>query len=103
MRRREKRFQRKIVIVLLAILAFIYLNNSSYLAKQEGADVVEFDVHITKDGQFAVFHDWTMDCRTNAEGVTGDYTMDELKKLDIGYGYTADHGKTSNFAGKGSI
>jgi glycerophosphoryl diester phosphodiesterase len=30
-----------------------------------GADVVEFDVHPTTDGTFAVFHDWTLDCRTD--------------------------------------
>jgi len=70
-------------------------------AFQAGADVVEFDVHWTKDNQFAVFHDWTLDCRTNGKGVTRDYTMDELKALDIGYGYTADHGQTFPFRGKG--
>lgn len=70
-------------------------------AFQAGADIVEFDVHITRDEQFAVFHDWTLDCRTNAKGVTRDYTMAELKSFDIGYGYTADHGKTYPFRGKG--
>ena len=29
-----------------------------------GADIVEFDVHPTTDGHFVVFHDWTLDCRT---------------------------------------
>ena len=29
-----------------------------------GADIVELDIHPTTDGQFAVFHDWTLDCRT---------------------------------------
>jgi len=70
-------------------------------AFEDGADMVELDVHITKDNQFAVFHDWTVDCRTNGKGVTRDYTMAELKKLDIGYGYTADGGKTYPFRGKG--
>jgi glycerophosphoryl diester phosphodiesterase len=70
-------------------------------AYQMGADIVEFDVHITKDNQFAVFHDWTLDCRTNAVGTTRDYTMEELRKLDIGYGYTADGGKTYPFRGAG--
>ncbi|EWG13222.1 glycerophosphodiester phosphodiesterase family protein [Cytobacillus firmus] len=70
-------------------------------AFEEGADVVELDIQLTKDGQFAVFHDWTLECRTNVKGNTRDYTMEELKKLDIGYGYTADHGKTHPFRGKG--
>ncbi|HOJ76698.1 MAG TPA: glycerophosphodiester phosphodiesterase family protein [Bacillota bacterium] len=66
-----------------------------------GADVVEFDVHLTKDGQFAVFHDWTLDCRTDGQGVTREKTMAELKQLDVGYGYTADNGRTYPFRGKG--
>ena len=34
-------------------------------------------------------------------GNVSDYTMAELKKLDVGYGYTADEGKTYPFRGKG--
>jgi glycerophosphoryl diester phosphodiesterase len=66
-----------------------------------GADIVEFDVHPTTDGQFAVLHDWTLDCRTNGKGVTRERSMAELKALDIGYGYTADGGRTYPFRGKG--
>lgn len=66
-----------------------------------GAAVVELDVHLTRDGQFAVFHDWTLDYRTNGQGVTREHSMAELKQLDIGYGYTADGGKTFPFRGKG--
>ncbi|HVQ72045.1 MAG TPA: glycerophosphodiester phosphodiesterase family protein [Bradyrhizobium sp.] len=66
-----------------------------------GADIVEFDVHPTTDGEFAVFHDWTLDCRTDGHGVTREHSMAYLKKLDIGHGYTADGGKTFPFRGKG--
>lgn len=66
-----------------------------------GADVVEIDIHATTDGEFAVFHDWTVDCRTEGSGRTIDKSMGELKALDIGYGYTADGGKTFPFRGKG--
>ncbi len=59
-----------------------------------GADVVELDVHLTPDGEFAVFHDWTLDCRTNGSGVTEAVDMAVLKTLDVGYGYTADDGRT---------
>jgi glycerophosphoryl diester phosphodiesterase len=65
-----------------------------------GADWVEFDVQKTADGGFAVFHDWTLDCRTDGAGVTREHTLAELKALDIGYGYTAD-GVTYPFRGKG--
>jgi glycerophosphoryl diester phosphodiesterase len=66
-----------------------------------GADVVELDVHLTPDNQFAVFHDWTVDCRTEGEGVTEKLDMAYLKSLDIGYGYTADGGQTFPLRGKG--
>ncbi|ARQ57400.1 UNVERIFIED_ORG: glycerophosphoryl diester phosphodiesterase [Rhizobium etli] len=66
-----------------------------------GADIVEIDVHPTTDGQFAVFHDWTLDCRTDGHGVTREHSMEEMRKLDIGYGYTADGGKTFPFRGRG--
>ncbi|MDB5586296.1 MAG: glycerophosphodiester phosphodiesterase [Devosia sp.] len=66
-----------------------------------GASVVELDVQPTTDGQFAVFHDWTLDCRTDGEGVTREHDMAYLKALDIGYGYTADGGRTFPLRGKG--
>lgn len=81
-----------------------YLENtipSMQAAFDAGADVIELDVQPTKDGTFAVFHDWTLGCRTNGEGVTRDFPLNELQKLDIGYNYTADHGATFPFRGKG--
>lgn len=66
-----------------------------------GADALELDVHPTTDGKFAVFHDWTVDCRTEGKGETRGHSMAQLKTLDIGYGYTADGGKTFPFRGKG--
>ncbi|AKR56175.1 Glycerophosphoryl diester phosphodiesterase [Devosia sp. H5989] len=66
-----------------------------------GADIVEFDIHPTTDGQLAVLHDWTLDCHTEASGVTREQSMAFLKTLDIAYGYTADGGKTFPFRGQG--
>ena len=68
---------------------------------QNGADVIEFDVRLTKDKQLAVFHDDLLEYRTNGKGPVSDFTMDDLRKLDIGHGYTADGGKTFPFRGKG--
>jgi glycerophosphoryl diester phosphodiesterase len=66
-----------------------------------GADVVEFDVRPTGDGDFVAFHDWTLDCRTNGSGETRKRSLAELKALDVGYGYTADGGASFPFRGKG--
>lgn len=81
-----------------------YLENtipSMRAAFEAGAEVVELDVHLTPDGRFAVFHDWTLDCRTEAEGVTGETSFERLRVLDVGYGYTADGGLTFPFRGQG--
>jgi len=81
-----------------------YLENtipSMQAAFDLGADIVELDVHPTVDGRFAVFHDWTVDCRTDGTGVTREKTLAYLQSLDVGFGYTADGGETYPFRGKG--
>ncbi len=81
-----------------------YLENtipSMEVAFDYGADVVEFDVRLTRDKQLAVFHDYTLEYRTDGTGSLSEHTMDELKQLDVGYGYTADGGKTYPFRGEG--
>ncbi len=81
-----------------------YLENtipSMRAAFDLGADIVELDVHPTVDGSFAVFHDWTVECRTEGAGVTREQTLEYLQSLDIGYGYTADGGETYPFRAKG--
>lgn len=66
-----------------------------------GADAVELDLQPTTDGRFAVFHDWTVDCRTEGAGETRAQTLEQLQQLDIGFGYTADDGGTFPFRGTG--
>ena len=81
-----------------------YLENtiaSMQAAFDYGADVVEFDVKLSADKILAVFHDSQISYRTDKQGEVGDYTMQELRQMDIGYGYTADGGKTYPFRGKG--
>ncbi len=65
-----------------------------------GAARIEIDVHRTVDDELAVFHDWTLECRTEHRGETRDQTLALLQSLDVGYGYTAD-GATFPLRGKG--
>ena len=74
---------------------------SMQAAFDAGAEVVQLDIHLTRDKRFAVFHDWELECRTNGKGVTQDQDMAYLKTLDVGYGYTADGGATYPLRGKG--
>ena len=64
-------------------------------------DVVETDVHLTKDGVLVIWHDPTLERNTNGSGTIESHTLEELKKLDAGYTFTKDGGKTFPFRGKG--
>ncbi|WP_284123799.1 glycerophosphodiester phosphodiesterase family protein [Parerythrobacter aestuarii] len=80
-----------------------YLENTTRSIRRAarlGASMVEVDIAPTKDGEIAVFHDWTVDCRTNGSGDVRELTMEQLKALDAGHGYTADGGKTYPFRGQ---
>jgi len=64
------------------------------------ADIVEVDVQQSKDGRAVAFHDATLECRTDGKGRIADHTLAELKTLDVGYGYTADGGKSFPLRGR---
>jgi glycerophosphoryl diester phosphodiesterase len=66
-----------------------------------GVDVLEMDVHATADGKIVVIHDATVDRTTNGTGAVAALSFESLRKLDAGYRWTADGGRTFPFRGKG--
>ena len=66
-----------------------------------GVDVIEVDVHGTADGNLVVIHDATVDRTTDGSGRVSEMTLDELKKLDAGFRWSADGGNTFPFRGRG--
>ena len=70
-------------------------------AVEIGADVIETDLHFTRDGRFVVMHDEDLEVMSDGKGKATGYTLAELKKLDAGYNFTRDGGKTHPFRGKG--
>jgi glycerophosphoryl diester phosphodiesterase len=54
------------------------------LAWQQGADAVEDDIQLTKDGKIIVCHDKTTKRTTGREGTIAGLTFDELRALDAG-------------------
>lgn len=58
--------------------------DSIHTAADLGADWVELDVKLTKDGVPIIFHDDTLDRTTNGSGLVADKTYDEIKELDAG-------------------
>jgi glycerophosphoryl diester phosphodiesterase len=66
-----------------------------------GVDVLEMDLHGTADGALVVIHDATADRTTNGAGRVNSLTLADLKRLDAGYRWTNDGGRTYPFRGKG--
>ncbi|KUN78190.1 MULTISPECIES: glycerophosphodiester phosphodiesterase [Streptomyces] len=59
----------------------------SFVAAEEaGLDVIELDLHLSKDGALVVMHDPDVDRTTDGTGPIADQTLAELKTLDAGRG-----------------
>lgn len=85
--------------------AGLWPENTSHAFAQSvalGVDVLEMDLHGTADGALVVIHDATVDRTTNGAGRVNALTLAELKKLDAGYRWTSDGGRTFPFRGKGN-
>ncbi len=54
------------------------------LAKSQGADGIELDVHLSRDGKLVVIHDATVNGTTDGQGKVADLTLEQLKRLDAG-------------------
>jgi glycerophosphoryl diester phosphodiesterase len=65
-----------------------------------GVDVIETDIHITKDGHLVTIHDPTVDRTTNGKGKVEELTLEEIQSLDAGY-YFKDLEGIQSFRGKG--
>jgi glycerophosphoryl diester phosphodiesterase len=57
---------------------------SARLGWSQGADAVETDIHLTKDGRVIVCHDKTTKRTTGYDGVITAMTLAELRALDAG-------------------
>jgi len=66
-----------------------------------GVDVLEMDIHITKDGELILMHDETVDRTTDGTGEIESMTLTDLKKLDAAYDWSPDEGKTFPYRGQG--
>ena len=66
-----------------------------------GVDVIELDIHRTSDGELVLMHNSTVDETTDGTGPVRRFTLKELKRLDAGYRWSSDGGKSFPFRGKG--
>jgi glycerophosphoryl diester phosphodiesterase len=54
-------------------------------AVEGGAEVLELDVGVTRDGKVIVMHDTTVDRTTNGRGTVASKTLRQIKRLDAAY------------------
>jgi len=60
------------------------------LARDMGADGIELDVQLSRDGSLVVMHDATVDRTTNGSGAVAQLTLADLKRLDAGSWFSPD-------------
>ena len=61
-------------------------------AIEAGAQGIELDVQLTKDGEIVIIHDETIDRTTDGKCEVISYTYEELKKFDASYIYRGQMG-----------
>ncbi len=66
-----------------------------------GAAILESDVHLTRDGIPVLIHDGDVARVTQATGAVGELTQAELRRLDAGYRFSPDGGRSHPFRGRG--
>lgn len=75
------------VLVALHRSGWRHAPENSMLAIQQaikmGVDIIEIDLCKTKDGEVILMHDRTLDRTTSGSGFVKDYTLEEIKKLNL--------------------
>jgi glycerophosphoryl diester phosphodiesterase len=56
------------------------------LAAEQGADGVELDVQLSRDGRLVIIHDFDVSRTTNGQGRVAELTVAELQAFDAGQG-----------------
>ncbi|MBB5233533.1 glycerophosphodiester phosphodiesterase [Deinococcus budaensis] len=66
-----------------------------------GADMLEMDMHATRDGVLVLSHDAALDRLTNVRGRIPELTLAQVRAADAGYAFSLDGGRTFPFRGQG--
>lgn len=68
---------------------------------QYATQILELDLQLTRDGELVVSHDPTVERCTDGSGPIAAMTVSELRKLDAGFRFSPDQGRTFPFRGRG--
>ena len=72
------------------------------MASRMGVQVLEMDVHATRDGEVVVLHDAELQRTTDGTGLVRDMSYQELTQLDAGCRFVTPYG-AKPFAGRGVV
>jgi len=70
-------------------------------ASQLGVDMLEMDLHLSRDSQLVVIHDATLERTTDGQGEVAMYNLVQLQRLDAGYQWSADGGLSHPYRNQG--
>jgi glycerophosphoryl diester phosphodiesterase len=70
-------------------------------AHQAGADALDTDMFMTSDKKLVLFHDETLEHRTNCTGAISSKTYQQLQQCDAAYYWSPDGGATFPYRGTG--
>lgn len=70
-------------------------------ALEDGADMLESDLHLTRDGVVVMIHDPDVSRTTDGTGAVSALTEKQVSALDAGYRFSLDDEKTFPYRGKG--
>ena len=70
-------------------------------AMELGVDILEMDIHATRDGVLVAIHDDTVDRTTDGAGKVKELTFSDIQQLDAGHYWSDDGGATYPYRGQG--
>jgi glycerophosphoryl diester phosphodiesterase len=68
---------------------------------EDGAAILETDVHLSRDGVPVLIHDDALERCTDGAGLVCDHDLAALGRLDAGHRFTPDDGRSHPFRGRG--
>jgi glycerophosphoryl diester phosphodiesterase len=70
-------------------------------ALEQGAVILESDVHLTRDGVPVLIHDDEVDRVSNGSGPVREQSLAELRRLDFAHRFSPDGGRSHPLRGRG--
>ena len=70
-------------------------------ALEDGAVILETDVHLTRDGEPVLIHDHDVTRVSEGDGAVRDLDLRDIEQLDAGYRFSPDGGRTHPERGRG--